>query len=63
MHFYLSIGLTKMGDNTFYPIEPNTKSGCIVDPSIPKLYAPKQLLLGDMTRFTRVFPCTKHITG
>ena len=47
LHFYLSIGLTKMGDNTFGAIEPNTKSGCSVDPLIPKLYALKHLFLGD----------------
>ena len=35
MHFYLSIGLTKSGDNTFSPMEPNTKSGYCVDPLIP----------------------------
>ena len=34
-HFFLSIGPTKSGDNTFGPMEPNTKSGYGVDPLIP----------------------------
>ena len=35
-----------MGDTTFLPMEPNTKSACCVDPLIPKLEALKHLFLG-----------------